>query len=49
MVGEGIVLVHKISEMGIQVDKVKIEVIKQLPPPTNVKGIRSLLGHAGFY
>jgi hypothetical protein len=31
------------------VDKVKIEVIEQLPPPTNVKGIRSFLGHAGFY
>jgi hypothetical protein len=31
------------------VDKAKIEVIEQLPPPTNVKGIRSFLGHAGFY
>jgi hypothetical protein len=31
------------------VDKVNIEVIEQLPPPTNVKGIRSFLGHAGFY
>jgi hypothetical protein len=31
------------------VDKVKIEVIKQLPSPTNVKGIGSFLGHAGFY
>jgi hypothetical protein len=31
------------------VDKVKIEVIEQLPPPTNVKGIRSFLGHVGFY
>jgi hypothetical protein len=31
------------------VDKAKIEVIEQLPPPTNVKGIHSLLGHAGFY
>jgi hypothetical protein len=31
------------------VDKVKIEVIEQLPPPTNVKGIRSFLGHARFY
>jgi hypothetical protein len=31
------------------VDKVKIEVIEQLPPPTNVKGIHSFLGHAGFY
>jgi hypothetical protein len=28
---------------------VKIEVIEQLPPPTNVKGIHSFLGHAGFH
>jgi hypothetical protein len=31
------------------VDKVKTEVIEQLPPPTNVKGIHNFLGHAGFY
>jgi hypothetical protein len=49
MVREGIVLGHKISEKGIEVDKVKIEVTEQLPPQTNVKGIRSFLGHAGFY
>jgi hypothetical protein len=48
-VREGIVLGHKISEKGIEVDKEKIEVIEQLPPPTNVKGIHSFLGHAGFY
>jgi hypothetical protein len=33
----------------IEVDKVKIEVIEQLPPPTNMKGIHSFLGHVGFY
>jgi len=49
MVREGIVLGHKVSECGIEVDRAKIEVIEQLPPPTNVKGIRSFLGHAGFY
>jgi hypothetical protein len=49
MVREGIDLGNKISEKGIEVDKVKIEVIEQLPPPTNVKGIHSFLGHAGFY
>jgi hypothetical protein len=49
MVREGIVLGHKISEKGIEVDKAKIEVIEQLPPPTNVKGIHSFPGHAGFY
>jgi hypothetical protein len=31
------------------VDKAKIEVIEQVPPPTIVKGIHSFLGHAGFY
>nr|GEU46438.1 reverse transcriptase domain-containing protein [Tanacetum cinerariifolium] len=49
MVKEGIVLGHKISKKGIEVDKAKIEVISMLPHPTTVKGIRSFLGHAGFY
>nr|GEV24631.1 reverse transcriptase domain-containing protein [Tanacetum cinerariifolium] len=39
MVKEGIVLGHKISKKGIEVDKVKIEVISKLPYPTTVKGI----------
>ncbi|XP_070024840.1 uncharacterized protein [Nicotiana sylvestris] len=45
MVEEGIVLGHKISKRGIEVDKAKIEVISRLPPPTFVKGVRSFLGH----
>ena len=49
MVHEGIVLGQLVSERGIEVDKVKTEVIEQLPPPVNIKGIRSFLGHAGFY
>ncbi|WVZ70708.1 hypothetical protein U9M48_019351 [Paspalum notatum var. saurae] len=49
MVREGIVLGHRISERGIEVDRAKIEVIEHLPPPTNIKAIRSFLGHAGFY
>ena len=49
MVAEGIVLGHKISKAGIEVDNAKISVIKELPPPTTVKGVRSFLGHAGFY
>ncbi|KAL4295269.1 hypothetical protein GQ457_12G012270 [Hibiscus cannabinus] len=49
MVDEGIVLGHKISSKGMEVDKAKIEVLSKLPPPTTVKGIRSFLGHAGFY
>ncbi|XP_060216627.1 uncharacterized protein LOC132644089 [Lycium barbarum] len=49
MVKEGIVLGHKISEKGIEVDQAKIDVIAKLPPPISVKGVRSFLGHAGFY
>jgi hypothetical protein len=49
MVREGIVLGHRVSKRGIEVDRAKIEVIEQLPPPTNVKGVRSFLGHARFY
>ncbi|GKE08905.1 reverse transcriptase domain-containing protein [Tanacetum coccineum] len=48
MVKEGIVLGHKVSSAGLEVDKAKIDVISKLPPPTNIKGIRSLLGHVGF-
>jgi hypothetical protein len=49
MVREGIVLGHLVSERGIEVDKAKIEVIEQLPPPINIRGIQSFRGHAGFY
>ncbi|GJX25034.1 reverse transcriptase domain-containing protein [Tanacetum coccineum] len=49
MVKEGIVLGHKVSSAGLEVDKAKINVISKLPPPTNIKGVRSFLGHAGFY
>ncbi|GJW69027.1 reverse transcriptase domain-containing protein [Tanacetum coccineum] len=49
MVKEGIVLGHKVSSAGLEVDKAKIDVILKLPPPTNIKCIRSFLGHAGFY
>ena len=49
MVTEGIVLGHKISQKGMEVDQAKVEVISKLPPPTNVKAVRSFLGHAGFY
>ncbi|GJX80350.1 hypothetical protein Tco_0328499 [Tanacetum coccineum] len=38
MVKEGIVLGHKISKNGIEVDKAKVNVIAKLPHPTTVKG-----------
>jgi hypothetical protein len=43
MVREGIVLGHLVSERGIEVDKAKIKVIEQLPPPINFKGIEAFL------
>ncbi|GJS73852.1 reverse transcriptase domain-containing protein [Tanacetum coccineum] len=46
---EEIVLGHKVSSAGLEVDKAKINVIAKLPPPTNVEAVRSFLGHAGFY
>ncbi|KAI5317170.1 hypothetical protein L3X38_036877 [Prunus dulcis] len=45
----GLVLGHLVSNKGIEVDKVKIDVIAKLLPPTIVKSIQSFLGHAGFY
>jgi hypothetical protein len=48
MVKKGIVLGHVISEGGIEVDKAKVETVEQLPPPMDVKSLRSFLGHAGF-
>ena len=49
MVQEGIVLGHRIYVREIEVNKAKIEAIEKLPPSSSVKGIRSFLGHAGFY
>nr|GEY40027.1 reverse transcriptase domain-containing protein [Tanacetum cinerariifolium] len=49
MCKEGIVLGHKISKSGIEVDRAKVDVIAKLPHPTTVKGVRSFLGHASFY
>nr|GEX97431.1 reverse transcriptase domain-containing protein [Tanacetum cinerariifolium] len=49
MVKEGIVLSHKISKNGIEVDKAKVDVIAKLPHPITVKGGQSFLGHVRFY
>ncbi|GJY76055.1 reverse transcriptase domain-containing protein [Tanacetum coccineum] len=43
------VFMDNFSVFGIEVDRAKINVIAKLPYPTNVKGVRSFLGHAGFY
>ena len=49
MVIEKIVLGHKISTTGLEVDQAKVFVIETLMPPNIVKGIRSFLGHPRFY
>nr|GEU86843.1 reverse transcriptase domain-containing protein [Tanacetum cinerariifolium] len=49
MCKQGIVLGHKISKSRIEVNRAKVDVIAKLPDPTTVKGVRSFLGHAGFY
>ena len=38
-----------ISAAGLEVDQAKVSIIRNLIPPTTVRGIRSFLGHAGFY
>ena len=49
MVTEGIVLGHMIYATGLEVDQAKFSIIRNLMPPTTINGIRSFLGHAGFY
>ncbi|GKE88603.1 reverse transcriptase domain-containing protein, partial [Tanacetum coccineum] len=49
MVREGIILGYKVLGAGIEVDRAKIDSIAKLSQPTNIKAIRSFLGHAGFY
>jgi hypothetical protein len=49
MVKQGVVLGNVISPRGIEVDKAKVDLISNLPPPRTVKEIRSFLGHVGFY
>nr|GEU32249.1 reverse transcriptase domain-containing protein [Tanacetum cinerariifolium] len=49
MVKERIVFGHKIFKNRLKIDRSKVDVIAKLPHPTTVKGVRSFLGHAGFY
>ncbi|CAM8926119.1 unnamed protein product [Rhodiola kirilowii] len=49
MVTHGVVLGYVVSQEGIEVDKVKIDLIMTLPYPSTVRDIKSFLGHAGFY
>src|SRR6266516_4523582 len=49
MANKCILLGHKISEKGIEVDKAKVDAIEKMSCPKDIKGIRSFLGHASFY
>ena len=49
MVQQGIVLGHAIFSKGIGVDEAKIDIIAEVLLPMMAKGVRSFLGHAGFY
>ncbi|KAK1643521.1 hypothetical protein QYE76_061326 [Lolium multiflorum] len=46
MVNEGIVLGHKISERGIEVDRAKVEAIEKMPYPRDVKVVDEAPGIA---
>ncbi|XP_073153236.1 uncharacterized protein [Henckelia pumila] len=47
MVQVGIMLGHKVSAKYLEVDRAKVVAIMKLPPPKNVKAIRSFFGHVG--
>jgi len=49
MVKSGIVLSHVVSEKGVEVDKIKVDLISNLPPPKTVREVRSFLGYTGIY
>src|SRR3954470_4128952 len=49
MVKEGIVLGHKVSGKGIEVDRAKVEAIERMPQTRDIKVIGSFIGHVGFY
>ena len=40
---------HIIFKEGIKVDFTKIKIILDLKPPMNLKHVRVLLGHTGYY
>jgi hypothetical protein len=48
MVIEGVVLGHRVSGRGIEVNRAKIEAIEKLPYLRGIRDIRSFLGHASF-
>lgn len=49
MVDQGLILRHVVSSKGIEVDKVKVDVIKSLPYPKSIREICSFLRGASFF
>ena len=49
MIKQDIVIGHIISSKGIEVDKAKVDLISNPPPPKTVREVRSFLGHTSFY
>jgi len=49
MVEHGIVIRHVGLSKGLEVDKVKVEIIQSLPYPKCVKEVTSCLCHVRFY
>ena len=49
MVRQGKILGHIVSKNGISTDQDKIQVILQLPRPTNAKDVQVFMGHCGYY
>jgi hypothetical protein len=49
LVKQSIVLGHVISHRGIEVDKAKVDLISNLPPPRTVKEVHSFFGSERFY
>ena len=49
MVQEGIVLGYRVSKDGFELDTTNVSTIETLVPSTTVRGVRSFLGHVGFY
>ncbi|KAL3682263.1 hypothetical protein R1sor_000285 [Riccia sorocarpa] len=46
---EGILLGHRISIKGIEVDHEKVAIIVELQPPSCVRDVRAFLGSTGYY
>ena len=45
----GMLLGHIVCKQGFLVDSANIVLILSLPPPRNVKQLRAMLGHIGYY